>query len=371
MAGRPPDRILHEFVRDSHALTSKELCQKYRRAASTISEWRQYCRGIDLEIGYGPKSVTVTQADVEFDLPDSEGDLEAIESALLAMNRAALGLRRSREPNAVFRFSDTPVMIVFWGDWHIGSGDLSLFLEDLQIIITTPGIKFIGMGDYKSNLLNATFRTLNADLVTPGFQDFLIIKRYAPQLRETALGYLIGCHDYWDLFHNRDFVGDLAQESMAKHLGHFAYLELLFPDASYRGIAQHKPRRESGLNTTNAQRALYENEGNPDFIAVAHKHFADLEIKERRDGGETVWIRSGSYLIQDEYGQRIGGYWGEPIFPGIIFLPDREQMLPYRDFKQGLPRLSLLRKLYAEGLDIDSEQEYLSGLLNKNGGTIE
>lgn len=364
MAGRPSEEILEGFIQDSHALTTEELCGKYHRAKSTISEWRQYARAKGHDVGLGPSPTTVYQEDVEFDLPFEEDALEGIQDALTAMGKATRLTSRRKEAHATFRFEAMPVMVVFWGDWHIGGeGDLELFLGDLEILTSTPGVKVVGMGDYKHNVSRAPFVLDIVDLIRPGWQDALIVRRYMPMLTGHVLGLLMGNHDFWDHRHDVPFIEEACRACQAKYLWHQCKLEFIFPSAVYEGIVRHKPRRESSLNTTNAQRALYENQGNPDFIAVAHRHYADLHQKRRTDGGQTIWLRSGTYSPSDEYTQRVIGHEGDTIFPGIIFLPDRALMLPYWDFKQGLPRLSLLRSLYEQGFDIDYELEHLKGLL--------
>lgn len=346
MAGRPPEELIERFVEDSFKLDSYGLSQKYKRAISTISEWRQHCRRhLGLVVGHGPRALTVEHGEAKFTIKQPAADaIERMEKAAIALRRSAEDLD-IHETEAEWEFGDLPIMLLFWGDWQLGDESVIMetFLKDKELIINTPGLFFIGMGDYKSNLKRAPFKSSETDILPPGWQDMLVL-RYAQELKGKALGWLTGCHDMFELRTDTDFVARIAELSEAKHLWHQATFNLLFPGAVYTGVARHKAGRESGLNTTNAQRALYENHGNPDIVALAHKHFAELHHKGKYDKtSETVWVRSGSYLWKGEYGQRLGTYWTEAVFPGIILMPDREKMLPFRDFKDGLSVLEKLR----------------------------
>jgi hypothetical protein len=363
MAGKPSIDVLDVFLADSHSLTTQELALKYKRSQTTIKDWRAYCRQEGLDVGH-IIARPVTKGEVEFDVPEIEHSVDIIEEALLANARAQKALYAVKEEDVLFKFGNMPVMITFWGDWHVGQAGLELFLADLELVSEQDGVYTIGMGDYKGNMARAPFRTTDGELIRPGWQDRLLAERYMPATKEFMLGLLVGCHDHWDLSHDVEFMEVLCKAACAKHLWHQSTVELIFDNAGYRGVVRHKARRESSLNTTNPQRAIYENYGYPDFIAIAHKHFADLKVQPRTDKGETVWVRSGSYLDLDEYAQRLVGQGGEAVFPGIIFLPDQEQMIPYRDFKLGLARLQTLRLIYKEGGTIQDELGYLNWMLD-------
>jgi hypothetical protein len=346
MAGRCPDHLVEQFAADTHLYTSRELCEKYQRSNSCICDWRKDVGDRGFDVAFGPDRTIVQHGDVQFDvIHPGDNTIQDIEAALITLRRAGRK-REIREAEAVFTFGSKPVMIVPWGDWHIGEKAMVLeqFQADKALIMETDGVFFIGMGDYKCNQGRAPFKAVNQELLPPGWQDMLVLG-YAQELKGKALGWLIGCHDYWELhLSDRDFVSVMCERSEAKHLWHQAQVSLVFDGVVYQGIVRHKARRESILNTTNAQRAVYETWNNPDFVAIAHKHFADLQHKGKADKiGETVWVRSGCYVFRDEYGQRLGDYETEAIYPGIIFMPNQPKMVPFRNFKDGLAELTALR----------------------------
>lgn len=287
----------------------------------------------------------VTHEDVVMHLKQPrEQAIGEIERAVIALAKAGEDME-IKEIEVALEFS-APAMIVFWGDWHIGDKAclLQKLLDDKEVILTTEGVYFIGMGDYRCNLTRAPFRSSNREILPPGWQDMLAL-RYAEELRGKALGWLAGCHDFWQVVQGDvDFLPLLCERSEAHHLWHQAIVNLEFPNARYRGVVRHKASRESNINTTNAQRAMYERWGNPDFVALGHKHYGDLQFKGKADKcGETAWVRSGTYLWMGEWSQRLGDYFTEAVFPGIVFWAGGEKMMPFRDFKDGLPLLKQLR----------------------------
>ena len=53
MAGRCPEELVQQFVRDTHRLTTAELAAVYNRAQSTIREWRGDLMRRGYKVGYG------------------------------------------------------------------------------------------------------------------------------------------------------------------------------------------------------------------------------------------------------------------------------------------------------------------------------
>jgi hypothetical protein len=169
------------------------------------------------------------------------------------------------------------------------------------------------------------------------------------ELKNKALALIRGCHDDWDKRSNNiDFVQNLCSKEVADcvNLWHGGEINIQLGQEVYKINARHKSAGNSQLNTTNAQRRLLDEKGIADVFAVAHLHYPDLQ-QIKRHGRDVVYIRSGSYKIYDEYGQKLNGYEGKEGVPLIIYFPDHHETIPFKDLQRGIDYLQFLRSVSA------------------------
>lgn len=242
-----------------------------------------------------------------------------------------------------------PVGIVFTGDWHVGAQgvDYELLERDLGIIEQTEGLYAIGMGDYKDNQNPYVHQSgvFEENVVASG-QD-KIVKHLISSLGDDKWVALVrGCHDDWDKkLTDRDFVQELCDSVGCVNLWHGGKLTLHVGSEVYTVHVRHKYKYDSSLNTTNSQRNLANNFGAFDVIALAHKHYPDLQVSHRM-GQEIIYLRSGTYKTYDEFGQKIGGYKGIYGTPVLILFPDSHRKLLVPDLVLGAQILRGLRHNY-------------------------
>lgn len=129
-----------------------------------------------------------------------------------------------------------------------------------------------------------------------------------------------------------DIVGEWCKEISAVNLWHGGFINLTVGDEEYRIAARHKYRGDSGVNTTNSQRLLISEFGHCDVVALGHKHYSEIQHTTKQ-GEDSIFVRSGTYKLYDEFGQKIGGYTGGYGVPVVIFFPDKHMMLPVRDLE--------------------------------------
>ncbi len=119
----------------------------------------------------------------------------------------------------------------------------------------------------------------------------------------------------------------------------------------YRLGVRHNAPGNSRLNTTNAQRRLFDDWprwDNCHVLCVGHFHFNDCQTVSRK-GGRVVYLRSGTYKLHDAYA-KAGGFAPEYGVPLAILLPDEERVLAFRgdDLAFGLDYFQHLRQRYVE-----------------------
>jgi len=248
--------------------------------------------------------------------------------------------------------SDKPVAIAFTGDWHCGhkGTDHRALKIHNELLASTPGVYCVGMGDYAQN--SKANSKPGAALYDSAFpnpdEQYHFAIHEMERLRGKWLGLITGCHDHWNFTAaGLRTMRDICAQLDTANLWHGAVITVKVGEQTYQIGAKHRYGNESNANTTNAQRWFdsdYPTEANLDVICLAHLHYCDLQ-KRPRKGVNKVWMRSGAYLVWEDYGQRLGGYRGQPGVPIVILYPDRKQVLPFHgtDLKEALYTLRMLR----------------------------
>jgi hypothetical protein len=241
-----------------------------------------------------------------------------------------------------------PIGIAFWGDWHLGARgiDYDGFEQDKNDILNTPGLYFIGTGDYKDNN-NAFVHAASTfeSLAQPGLQD-LLVKKVMLEMKDKAIALVRGCHDDWDKkLGDKDFISTLCSSDVADcvNLWHGGSVVINFQGAEYKIRARHKFKGESDLNSTNTQRRMVDMFGHADVNATAHKHFPDLH-QSNRFGQECIYLRSGSYKVYDEFGQKLAGYFAIRGVPMVILWPGTKRIMGFKFLRDGIDYLTSLRR---------------------------
>ena len=264
-------------------------------------------------------------------------------------NQAIMKLESKQTKADICLDENKPIGIAFWGDWHIGAKgvDYGRHDKDAEIIKNTDGLYVIGTGDYKDNA-NAFVHPASTqeNIVTTDLQD-KIVEMKIKDVSETSnnvIALVRGCHDDWDKRNsNKDFISHLCEISDSINLWHGGIINLTVGDVEYKIAARHKYKNESGLNTTNTQRNFVNEFGHCDVVAFAHKHFCELQHTKRM-GEETIYLRSGTYKLYDEFGQKLAGYEGIHGVPVVILFPDRKEMIPIKSLETAAEMLKELRK---------------------------
>jgi len=266
---------------------------------------------------------------------------------LKELNQSISNMDTKQTKTTIKISGDKPIGIAHWGDWHLGAQGIKYdsFERDKRDIIQTDGVFFIGAGDYKENQKPTIIPSgTNEQIATSDLQDKLVIQ-FMSELRSKAIALIRGCHDDWDMRINKyDFVENLCSKSVADcvNLWHGGEINIQLGQETYKINARHKSAGNSQLNTTNAQRRLLDEKGIADVFAVAHLHYPDLQ-QVRRHGRDVAYIRSGSYKVYDEYGQKLNGYEGAEGVPMVIYFPDRHEILPFKNLHRGIEYLTYLR----------------------------
>lgn len=266
---------------------------------------------------------------------------------------AMINLQASRERidtkqvKATIRLNeDKPIGVAYWGDWHLGASGVNYqqFAEDVSKMRDTEGLYFIGAGDYKDNYVTGVHPGSQFEqMIQPGMQD-VTVKYYMGQVAEKCLALIRGCHDDWDKkMGDRDFLETLCEITDSVNLWHGGELTIKLGDECYFWRCRHRYKYQSSLNLENAMRRIMEIQGPCDVAAEAHLHNGYV-MKRHMMGEYRVMLRSGTYKVWDEFGQKIAGYKGKPSVPVVVMFPGRHTMLEELFLDDAIEILKGLRK---------------------------
>lgn len=263
-----------------------------------------------------------------------------------------------------FGRSRLPIGICFSADWQVGTNGVMMrqLRQDAQAIAAAEGLHGVLMGDLIQNLnmvkhpssmheMTLPDPTEQMDCVRLMIHEMLGAVPLNPA-NPKLLGAVTGNHE----MNSKKAAGvdptkSLCQEFKLPYLWHGARVEVKVGGQNYVLGLRHLYKGESNVNTTNAQRMMYQNWMPADVEVLAHRHYNDMQ-KRPMVGGDTIFLRAGSYQKWDEHGQFSGGYKGSWGIPLIVLYPETKRIIPFygNDFYVGLEFLADQRRRYQEKL---------------------
>lgn len=271
---------------------------------------------------------------------------------------------------------DRPIGIVATGDWHIGNKgvDYAALRSAIDAVSAADGVYVVGTGDYYDN-----YKAGNGRMATgiyesvvplPGSQEksaeYLLEK-----LRGKILALVSGCHIDWSY----QSGGETALERLCKStdtisLGHGGMLHVEFGGVEYEIGVRH---RYGGAS----MKAFYDFTdkyplgSDPDVVILGHFHI-NLIAQERRRGKIRTYVRSGGWKVDDDYGQKLAGYSGEPGMPLVILYPHSKSVHPWHgeSLEDGLEYLRLLRERWGGPTKSSPERGYVTGTFAKDSRDV-
>lgn len=152
------------------------------------------------------------------------------------------------------------------------------------------------------------------------------------------------CHEDWDKkLTDVDFMEHLCHVTESVNLWHGGEITVKIGDQSYLWRCRHKYKYQSSLNLENAMRRINEIQGPCDVAAEAHLHNGYI-MQRHLMGQYRIMLRTGSYKVMDEFGQKLAGYQGLPTVPVVIMFPDRHLMIGELHLDNAIEILNSLRR---------------------------
>jgi hypothetical protein len=231
-----------------------------------------------------------------------------------------------------------PIAVCYTSDWHLGdiAVDYELWKKDIQIIMDTPNMYLITLGDLYENMRSFKHLATVLNQAISAKQQVKLLQGIATELsvKQKLLGAVEGNHD--GEFDERIFGESLQEQvfssSLAPRFKNKGVLSLHIGNETYDNLLFHKSRYRSILRGAHGAYREWEFIYPAEVVAGGHDHLPAIEVfwgyQMARDmgknfGGETYLIKLGSYQNGDfrlKYFQR-----GFPILPTVIYYPDRHE----------------------------------------------
>lgn len=269
-----------------------------------------------------------------------------------------LGTLANKQPVVTLPIDDPlPTMMVWMTDTHIGHEgvDHRKWRADLDLIGSEDGVWMAHGGDVADNFQPLKHATGMRDaLIGPDLQWRIYRNEVGRRAPGRTKAMVQGNHDAWaSELADCHPVQWLARELGAHYLGPGGRVWLrTCHGLHYKLELRHDFPFKSSLNTTNSQRRLFEFALGAHAVLFGHLHYPDLHYKHIGEV-DVVLGRSGTYKMSDTWAENKGLLISHqpppPDMLGIMFFPDVVKLIPFRNFRDGLPLLRHWREQYRAG----------------------
>jgi len=282
---------------------------------------------------------------------EEEGEIEGTYEQLmdLVKKSARLILQETWTPPElnVQIEDERPIAITFTADWHLGAPgvDYDAFDRMRNLVIQTDGLyAYIG-GDGTERFIKAPSVPRGAGIEQQPItiQRLLFIRALEGMIGK-VVAFGTGNHELWmKVATGYDDLAEIARQLKFVYTGPGGLLNLTVGKQIYRIFRSHKFRFSSALNLTHAAKQCWRlGAYDADIIVIEHRHEAAIETFTGH-GQERIAIRTGTFLVFDDYARRMGFYGAEVGNPTVILFPEERKMIAFKHLEDAVLLLESLR----------------------------
>lgn len=224
-----------------------------------------------------------------------------------------------------------PFALVATGDWHVDSPYCHHreLARKLRLVLDHDRLLLGILGDQWDNFMPTKIKAnaaITPDLARRAVRDLLL------QLSRKIVFVVLGNHD---LFSNASGGGDATDDVSflaCPVLREGGRLLLKTMGCEYVLGVKHRYRFNSSFNPNHStRRMLDEDEIAGDFDAgfIGHHHILDVEDGHKR-GRQRVFIRTGTFKVNDPWSLQHGYNPGQVGMPAVVFWQQEKRMVPFR-----------------------------------------
>ena len=297
-------------------------------------------RGIHLK----NKPVTVT---TDYALPPDASWAEHIK-VIKDMDRL-VGIHQKIPTEITIHYdTDKPICLVQSADWQLGQFgvDYDSFEPDIEFIVNEPGFYVDVGGDIAQNIIQVSKMGSSHNQTPIPVQLGLTVLTLKKLNQAGKINTIrTGNHTHWSAsLTGEDWLGETAKRLRLIYTKHGARVNLIVGKQKYPYMARHIGRFNSSFNATHSNKQEQRlNYPWARFTVFEHYHVADME-QYRYDGKECIAIRPGTYATYDDHAQQWGFYGAHVCNPAIVFYPNEDRMIGFKDMREAAIYLREVRR---------------------------
>ena len=231
------------------------------------------------------------------------------------------------------KFDKQRAIILFSADWHLGSisVDYEAFRRNIELILKTPHVYMITVGDLTDNFRN--FRSLQpvlSQLASPKNQMGILRSLLNEFWKQKK--WIAACWGNHDVQRDEVLYGEsTVKELLSKNLVYFngkGTLGVIAGDEKYTIRMSHYFKGNSIYNQLHsAMREMHFSFPNADIFVSAHKHSPAIS-NVYEYGQRKCFIQTGAFEIDSGYSKR---FWGPGVIgvPAVVLRSDRHEVFAY------------------------------------------
>lgn len=241
-------------------------------------------------------------------------------------------------------------MVVLSGDKHIGSPgfDWAKFQYDSELVINTPDVYELDMGDIIDNLFfHADEEIFNVE------EQVNFVNSWAKAMLDAGkmLTTIGGNHTEWMSKIGVPFWMLISgMNGLVPYMRDGGFLNLKYGEVVYKFRLDHKTKYNSDLNPHHTNhRTFWMNASHADIIASAHTHSNSVEqwnLRDEHDEPRTVtFVKTGSMKKRDPYKDQNGFIpdW-QTGSPCVLLNPKKKEVLTAPNVQAGVNLLERLNR---------------------------
>ena len=237
--------------------------------------------------------------------------------------------------------TDEAILVVWSGDWHLGSEftQEDKWTKMIDDIYESPNTYLITGGDLIDNFAkHSPGGAIYDQNMTPS-QALNMAAMAINHLKDKILGMVQGCHDAWSYTRDAtDITYNLSEDILGYNLGHAGYINLSVGSSEYRIYARHKYRNSSRYNLLHGVKTQFREKGEFDIGLAAHLHTPGYEMAIIR-GKKMYSVRCGSFKITDRWQDHNNFGSAVPLMPAMYLNNKQKQIIVFENYEDGIKYL--------------------------------
>ncbi len=247
---------------------------------------------------------------------------------LLSVAKTRQKFSRIHDSSLLSLVRESETVIVFTGDWHLGSPgtDYHRFEKDLEALVKAKkrlGSKLVvvGMGDYVDGYTSKSPKAEHDQVLSP-WEQRLAAKQALELLKPDYI--LVGDHDFWMSGGEEGYnwLHDWAMERGVPFAEWGGEVEIWTGKRVWRLLVRHRYKGSvGGTDHLRPHKNLYTEAGPADAVVLAHFHARTgaYRVSPVRGTEKPYWaIQTGTYKLLDTYGKKISANTAEYCVPALV-----------------------------------------------------